>query len=391
MPLTQQIPVLVLAGGHGKRLFPLTLSQPKPALPFVSCRLIDFTLANCVLSGFENCTILTQYRHEQIAAHISSAWHDAFACRPPGSGQQYCGTADAVFQNLSCFADAEHVLILGGDHVYEMDYRHLVGAHIESNADLTLGTVESSLSKARSFGVIEIDDDFRVRGFVEKPSTPKPMPHRPEVALVSMGIYVFRVQTLMEALRRSSANGSGFDFGYQIIPSLIETGRVFGHNFCDQNSGRACYWRDVGGLDSYYAASMDFLGPNPPFNPLVIRPSISKISGGGRISHTALCGDVRIEGNVEIEDSILMPRVRVGAGVRLRRTIVDEGVHLPENFTAGWDVEADSQHHIVSPGEVVVISHTPRGYVQERGKPARGHTQRNRHSRGNLSQPDKSR
>jgi glucose-1-phosphate adenylyltransferase len=344
-----RVPVVVLAGGIGNRLSPLTLRQPKPTLPFVACRLIDFTLSNCVRSGLTDVALLTQYRHQQIQDHVDRNWEQGFVCLPPRPGAQYRGTADAVFQNLSRLENADHVLILGGDHVYRMDYQDLIQAHINAGADLTLCTVENPRQTASSFGVVEVDDDLMVREFVEKPARPKPMPHRPDISLVSMGIYVFRVSALVNALQRYSASDTGFDFGYQIVPSLIKSGRVFAYDFCDV-SGKPCYWKDVGDIDSYYSSSMDFLGPNPPFPRLVVGRCVSNISGGaGRISNTILCGDVDISNDVEIEDSILMPGVRVEAGARLRRVIVDEGSHIPEGFVA--EKEKD----------VAVISRVPEG------------------------------
>lgn len=352
------IPVIVLAGGHGKRLSPLTLSQPKPALPFLTCRLIDFTLSNCATSGLNHCYILTQYKHEKIAAHISHTWRNSYPCLPPPPGQHYRGTADAVYRNLNCLNDAEHVLILGGDHVYQMDYHDLIDAHLAHDADLTLCTVESPLREASSFGVIEVDDDFRVQKFVEKPASPKPMPHHPDLALVSMGIYVFRVRALVDALQRFSAHDAGFDFGYQIVPSLIETGRVFAYDFYDDSAAGPRYWRDVGGIDSYYSATMDFLDPAPPFAPLRIGTAPSVIEGGtGRIRRTVFCGDVRVAENVEIEDSILLPGVRVGSNVRLRRAIVDEGFKVPDGFEAGWGPNASRR--------VVVLSGSKETEVKE--------------------------
>jgi glucose-1-phosphate adenylyltransferase len=369
----EQIPVLILAGGQGNGLFPLTVSRPKPAVAFGSCRLVDFTLSNCRRSGLKDCVLLTQYKRDQLAAHVRKKWDGGFRCLSPGQGKRYRGTADAVYQNLLCLENAQHVLILAGDHVYSMDYRGVIDRHLETGADLTLSAVQCSLDQASSFGVVEVAEDYRVRRFVEKPAAPKSMPQRPSMALVSMGIYVFRVQTLVDALHRHCYSGSGYDFGYHIVPSLIDSARVYAHDFCEE-SGSPCYWRDVGAIDRYFQASMDFLQPELPFVPYLFglpdkdaKPSLSTPHGNHcRISRTVFCCGAEVDDGVEIEDSVLLPGVRVKRGARLRRAIVDEGVQIPEGFTVGWDAEVDGLHHIVSPGGVVVVSHAP--------YPAREHT-----------------
>jgi glucose-1-phosphate adenylyltransferase len=356
-PEQQRIPVLVLAGGQGNSLFPLTLSRPKPLVAFGPWRLIDFTLSNCRNSGLNDCILLTQYRRDQVAAHVRRKWQRDFRCLSPVNGNRYRGTADAVYQNLPCLENAQHVLILAGDHVYQMDYRKLIRFHLETDADLTLSTVQYPLSQASGFGVVEVGDDFRVRRFVEKPFHPTPMPQRPEAALASMGIYVFKVETLVEALHRHCYSGTGYDFGYHVVPSLIDSARVFAYNFYDDESGTPHYWRDVGTIDGYYQANMDFLQASRPFDLSAGSPSSDGIPDG--IMNTACCAGVRIDGSAEIHDSVLMPDVQVGRGTRLRKVIVDEGVQIPDGFTAGCDDEVDRRHHIVSLGGIVVVSHAP--------------------------------
>jgi glucose-1-phosphate adenylyltransferase len=353
-PEPERIPVLVLAGGQGNSLFPLTLSRPKPLVAFGPCRLIDFTLSNCHTSGLKDCILLTQYRRDQLAAHVRRKWQRDFRCLAPVNGNRYRGTADAVYQNLLCLENARHVLILGGDHVYKMDYRKLIQFHLDTNADLTISTVQFPLSQASSLGVVQAGDDFRVQGFVEKPLSPKPMSQRPAEALVSMGIYVFKVQTLVEALHRHCYSGTGYDFGYHVVPSLVDSARVFAYNFYDDESGTPHYWRDVGSIDNYYQANMDFLQPGRPFD---LHGSAQDSNCG--IVNTATCGGVQINDSVEIHDSVLMPDVQVGRGTRLRKVIVDEGVQIPEGFIAGWDVQEDRLHHIVSLGGIVVVNHAP--------------------------------
>jgi glucose-1-phosphate adenylyltransferase len=230
--------VLVLAGGQGNGIFPLTLARPKPGLPFGPCRIVDFTLSNCRNSGLKGCVLLTQYRRDQLAVHIRRNWRREYGCLPPAAGKRYRGTADAVYQNLRCLENALHVLILAGDHVYQMDYQKLIRRHLETGADLTLSVTQFPLNQASNFGAVEMNEESRVRRFVEKPIAPRPMSDRPAAALVSMGIYVFKVQVLVEALHRYCDVGSGFDFGFHIIPSLIDSRLVFGYDFCG-------YWSDV--------------------------------------------------------------------------------------------------------------------------------------------------
>ncbi len=376
IPMSPQLPVFILAGGQGNGLFPLTLARPKPGLAFGPCRIIDFTLANCRDSGLEDCVLLTQYRRDQLAVHVRRIWNREFRCASAALGKRYRGTADAVYQNLRCLENARHVLILAGDHVYQMDYQKLLRRHLETEADLTLSTVEFPLNQASSFGVVEVDPPFRVSRFVEKPVSPRPLPHRPTASLISMGIYVFKVQALVEALHLHCSAGSGFDFGHDIIPTMIASRKVFAFEFRDEATGNPAYWRDVGTIDSYYNATMDLLRVQRPFDlssgfvprdetlpPAMVVPS-------ARVSHTMLCDGAEVNDAAEIADCVLMPGSKVGRGARLRRVIVDEGVQIPEGFTAGWDTEVDRLSHIVSPGGVAVVSHAP--------QPARVHVQRER-------------
>jgi glucose-1-phosphate adenylyltransferase len=373
---TEKMPVLILAGGLGNGLFPLTLSRPKPTLAFGPCRIIDFTLANCRDAALEDCVLLTQYRKDQLAVHIRRNWHREYRCASAALGKRYRGTADAVYQNLMCFDNAEHVLILAGDHIYRMDYRNLIRTHLETEADLTLSTVAFPLNQASNFGVVEVNKDLRVRQFAEKPAAPRPMIQRPTAALVSMGVYVFKVQPLIEALRHHCHAGEGFDFGFHIVPSMAESKRVFAYDFCEETTGNPRYWRDVGTIDSYFNACMDTLRDPPPFDlqaqvlPRDGALAPARISRSATVSHSMVCDDVEVDDASEIEDCVLMPGAKIGRGARLRRVIVDEGVHIPEDFTAGWNMEIDGLHHIVSPGGIVVVSHAP--------NPARVHVKHER-------------
>jgi glucose-1-phosphate adenylyltransferase len=378
---------LILAGGEGERLLPLTKSRPKPAVPFGGVfRIVDFTLANCAASNINDVAILTQYRHEVLHRYVLENWLDAWEhsggqlrCSPPVSGKRYRGTADSVFQNLPViqWRRPECVLILSGDHVYNMNYGDLLHRHAESGADLTIGVLEYPLEKASQFGVAEVDRDFRITGFAEKPEVPGHMPGRPDTALISMGIYAFRTEILDEALREHCDRGFGYDFGRDIIPSLIRSARVYAYDFRDEKLNLPSYWRDIGTIDSYYEANMDLVGPTPAFNPFersgFVPPGLSA-------NQSVLSPDVRIEAGADIQSSVLMAGVCVGKDARIRRAIVEEGVHIPSGFEIGWDIENDRKHYPVSAAGVVVVNETPRVsrptlvFVSGRKKPAQRST-----------------
>jgi glucose-1-phosphate adenylyltransferase len=386
LPRTQ---ALILAGGQGERLFPLTRLRAKAAVPFGGAfRIIDFTLSNCLKSGLTDVALLTQHLHEDLQSYIWQGWSEFWirsgerqplVCLPPVSGKRYRGTADAVFQNIPVISPKEpqHVLILSGDHVYRMDYRELLRKHVEADADLTISVIDYPLEDATELGVVEVDEDLKVTGFSEKPSQPRSLPQRPGTALVNMGIYIFKMQTLVEALHKNCSHGFGYDFGHHIIPSLIGCARIYAYNFREEASKAPCYWRDIGTIDSYYAASMDLLRPDPPFDlngnkdcEVIYRPGptgntspLTKLAAGlsadARLSQLVISDGVRIEGDAEVESSILLPGARVAKGVRLRRVIVGENVQIPEGLTVGWNLESDRKRHKVTPSGIVVISETP--------------------------------
>jgi glucose-1-phosphate adenylyltransferase len=348
----------------GDRLFPLTLSRPKPLLPLGLFRVIDFTLLNCVSSGFSKQTVLTQYCHEHIAEYIRANWPGDFRCVPPANGMRYRGTADAVFQNLSMLKEQNprNVLILSADHLYRMDYRKLIQQHLETNADVTLSTVRVPLKSARSFGVVEADKYGRVTGFEEKPANPAPVPQQPYSAFGSMGIYVFRMQTLMESLHATCGRGK-FDFGHDVLPWVLNSSRLFAHEFRDKVLGTPSYWRDIGSIDSYYEACMDLSRQSPPRDlrdfgfpgRAAAAPGVD-VSRNARVRQTMVCSGVRIEDGADIEGCVLMPGVHVGQGAKLRRAIVDRDVEIQPGLTVGWDAERDYERFVVSPGGVVVVT-----------------------------------
>jgi glucose-1-phosphate adenylyltransferase len=381
---------LILAGGQGERLHPLTVFRPKPAVSFGGIfRIIDFTMSNCLHSGLARVSLLTQYRNEVLHRYIRERWSELWNSSeqagrspllllPSTSGKQYRGTADAVFQNYELLEsnDADFVLILSGDHIYHMDYAGLLRQHIETGADLTIATVQHPVGNASHFGVVEVDGDFKVTGFEEKPVNPRPLPSRPSMALVSMGIYVFNKNVLRESLRCFCETGQGYDFGHNIIPSLILSGRTYAYDFRDDTQSSPAYWRDIGTLDGYYKTSMELVDSDGPFDPYAnhnwtsqptLHPSFSGRSmvaptlcpeGDARIIRCVLSPDVELARGVMVEESILMPGVRIGEGARVRRAIVDEGVQIPAGFHIGFDPDQDRRNHTITRAGIVVVSNT---------------------------------
>lgn len=392
--------VIVLAGGVGERLAPLTKDRAKPAVhlggPY---RIIDFALSNCINSGLRRVFIATQYKSLSLSRHIRQGWTivseelgEFIEILPPQkrvSEHWYQGTADAVYQNLYSIVreEARRVVILAGDHIYKMDYRKMLNFHIEHGAAVTLAAIEVPIEDGSRFGIVAVDDHDRVVGFQEKPSQPAPMPGQPGMALASMGIYVFEMDVLLRALEDDAANPeSHHDFGKDIIPALIGTGRVFSYAFYDENKKAAKYWRDVGTLDAYFEANMDLCQVNPEFNlydpewPLrtympqappakfvfaedwrrgeALDSVISQgcIVSGSRIHGSILCPNVRVHSFCTIEQSILMPGVRVGRHAQIRRAIVDRDVIIPRGGRIGFDLEEDRTRHTVSEGGIVVVT-----------------------------------
>lgn len=392
--------VIVLAGGVGERLAPLTRERAKPAVYFGGpYRIIDFVLSNCINSGLRRIFIATQYKSLSLNRHIRQGWSivseelgEFVEILPPQKrvGEQwYLGTADAVYQNLySIVREApRHVVVLAGDHVYKMDYGKMVRFHQDRSAQVTLAAIEVPVAEAHRFGVVAVDEQDCVTGFLEKPAEPPPMPGHPGLALASMGIYVFNSDILMRALEDDAARAdSQHDFGRNIIPALIATGGVFAYPFYDENKKAAKYWRDIGTLDAYYEANMDLCRVNPEFNmydpewPLrTYMPQappakfvfaedwrrgeaqdslISQgcIVSGSRILGSILCPNVRVHSFCSVEDSILMPGVRVGRHARLRKAIVDRDVHIPRGATIGFNADEDRRRHTVTEGGVVVVA-----------------------------------
>jgi glucose-1-phosphate adenylyltransferase len=398
--LHDDVLVIVLAGGAGERLFPLTKERAKPAVYFGGpYRIIDFVLSNCLNSGYRRIFIATQYKSLSLNRHIRQGWSivseelgEFIEILPPQKrvGEQwYLGTADAVYQNLYSIVreGARYVVVLAGDHIYKMDYRRMLQAHIDFGAEVTLASIEVPIEDGPRFGIVGVDDAQRVNSFLEKPATPPSVPGTPHLTLASMGIYVFNMDVLTQALEEDAAIAdSRHDFGKNIIPSLIHRGKVFSYPFYDENKKAAKYWRDIGTLDAYYEASMDLCQVNPEFNmydpewPLrthqpqappakfvfaedqrkgeAVDSLIAQgcIVSGSRIAGCILCPNVRVHSFCNIEQSILMPGVRVGRHARIRRAIIDRDVLIPRGALIGFNREEDHRRHTVTDDGVVVVT-----------------------------------
>jgi len=394
--------VILLAGGAGERLYPLTKERAKPAVYFGGpYRIIDFTLSNCINSGLRHIFIATQYKSLSLNRHIRMGWNviseelgEFIEILPPQKrvGEHwYLGTADAVFQNLYSIEreSPSHVIVLSGDHVYKMDYAKMLRFHLDRNADATLAALEVPVADSSRFGIVSIDQNERIIGFQEKPEHPTPVPGSADVALASMGIYIFRADVLVRALEEDAVQpDSQHDFGRNIIPELLANGSpVFAYRFYDENKKSSKYWRDIGTLDAYFDASMDLCQVNPEFNlydpewPLrTYQPqappakfvfaeegrrcgqaldsviSSGCIISGSRITGSILCPNVRVHSFCHIDQAILMPGVRVGRHARIRRAIIDRDVLVPRGALIGFDEEEDRRRHTVTDGGVVVVT-----------------------------------
>jgi glucose-1-phosphate adenylyltransferase len=393
--------VILLAGRVGERLYPLTKERAKPAVFFGGpYRIIDFTLSNCLNSGLRRIFIATQYKSLSLNRHIRMGWNivseelgEFIEILPPQKrvgDNWYLGTADAVYQNLYSIAreTPTHVIVLPGDQVYKMDYAKMLRFHREKNADLTLASIEIPIADANRFGIVSIDQNERVIDFHEKPTEPPGAPGAADVALASMGIYIFKGDVLVRALEEDAAQpDSDHDFGKNILPSLIHSSPVYCYRFYDENKKAAKYWRDIGTLDAYFDASMDLCQVNPEFNlydpewPLrthmpqappakfvfaeqghrcgqALDSIISSgcIISGSSVRGSILCPNVRVHSFCEIDQVILMPNVRVGRHARIRRAIIDRDVLIPRGARIGYDPDEDRRRHTVTEGGIVVVT-----------------------------------
>ena len=358
---------VLLAGGQGERLWPLTRDRAKPAVPFGALyRIIDITLSNCINSDLRRVFVLTQYKALSLNRHVRAGWSplaglgDYIEVLTPQmrvSKEWYQGTADAVYQNIYSIGSerSKYVFILSGDHIYKMNYAKMLKQHVDSAADVTVATIQIPVAQAaRQFGVIEVDRDWRIIGFEEKPAEPKHSPHHPGNCNASMGIYIFNTQLMIPILLADSEDPkSSHDFGKDILPRIISKHRVFAYNFVDENQKDALYWRDVGTLDAYYEANMDLVSVSPVFNSIVAGGSVIS---GGRVQRCVIGNNVRVNSYCEVTDSIMYNHVNVGRHSRIRRAIIDRHVSLPERTEIGYDMEADRRRfHVTDSGIVVVV------------------------------------
>jgi len=399
----ENVLAILLAGGAGERLYPLTKDTAKPAVPFGGAyRIIDFTLSNCINSDVRRILILTQYKSLDLIRHVRDGWNilspelgEYIEVIPPMKRVHedwYQGTADAVFQNFqSIEAEAPDItLILAGDHIYKMNYGEMLAWHRSHGADITIATIRVDPSEAGRFGILQIAPDYRVTGFEEKPrhGAPKPSVFDGSMVSASMGVYMFDTDVLLRALHQDAQNPeSSHDFGKNVIPGILDQARVVAYDFHDINAKHALYWRDVGTLDAYYDANMDLVDVSPVFNlydrrwPIRTKAtqqppakfvfaqegrrmgvavdsivSAGCIVSGGRVLHSVLSPGVRVNSYCEVEYSILMPDVEIGRNSRLRRAILNTGVKLAESSTVGLDLGADraNGYHVTEGGITVV-------------------------------------
>ena len=397
---------IILAGGKGTRLEPLTRDRAKPAVPFGGLyRIIDFTLSNCINSDLRRVLVLTQYKAHSLNRHITRGWSflpremdEYIEVLPPQQRideHWYKGTADAIYQNIYSIekADPRLVLVLAGDHVYKMDYGDMLRSHIARGAELTIGCIPVPLHEGSSFGIMHVDAEERVIGFLEKPAAPPPMPGNPGMCLASMGIYVFTARPMYEWLCQDATRAdSNHDFGRDIIPPMIDSTDVFAYRFRDKNMKADSYWRDVGTLDAYYQANMDLIEVDPVFNlydrewpihthqPQLPPPKFvfsdagpaggvrrgealdsmvcqGCILSGGHVRHSILAPGVRVNSFAVVEDSILYEGVDVGRYCRIKKAIIDKDVKIPPHTTIGHHPDHDRQRGFqISDHGVVIIA-----------------------------------
>jgi len=413
--LTKNSLALVLAGGRGSRLGPLTDWRAKPAGPFGGkFRIIDFCLSNCINSGIRRVGVLTQYKAHSLIRHLQLGWgflrgeFSEFIEILPAQQRMntgwYKGTADAIFQNIDILRAhrPRYVVILAGDHIYRMDYGQMLAEHVQTQADMTVACIEVGLEEARSFGVMSVNHEDRVVAFTEKPAEPVPIPGQSDRALASMGIYVFNTDFLYEQLIRDADDPqSSHDFGHDLIPYMVPRYRVIAHRFrhsCISSAGsgnpQRCYWRDVGTIDAYWAANIDLVHVTPDLDLYDSRWPIwtyqeqlppakfvfddegrrgvaldSLVSGGCIISgatvrRSLLFSNVRVnDGNTLVEDSVILPNVRMGEGARLRKVVVEKGAIIPPGLVVGEDPVEDARRFHRTPGGVTLI--TPESLGQQ--------------------------
>lgn len=403
--LQRETVTMILAGGQGERLYPLTGMRTKPSVPFGGkYRIIDFTLSNCLNSGLRKIYVLTQYKSDSLNQHLYEAWSifnpelgEFIYSIPPQQktgSDWYQGTADAIFQNLNLVRakDYSWVLILSGDHIYKMDYLKMLQYHIEKKADLSIANIIVTKDEAKRFGIIQIDEDYKVLSFTEKPEDPPEIPNRPGFSFANMGIYIFNAGVLRDTIQKlTNEKIPNLDFGKHVIPELVNSHlNVRAFRFEDENRPEKPYWVDVGTIESYYKASMDLISVNPEFNlydqnwPLRTQqrqfPPAKTLShegervgrainslitdgtiiSGGLVERSIIGPNVRVNSYTYVVDSIIMDNCNIGRHTKIRRAIIDKNVIVPEGEEIGFDTEIDKKRFKVSDTGIVVI---PKNYV----------------------------
>jgi glucose-1-phosphate adenylyltransferase len=393
---------VLLAGGAGERLFPLTRDRAKPAVPFGGhYRIIDVTLSNCINSGLRRVYVLTQYKALSLNRHIREGWTgivaqelgEFFELLPPmqrTGTNWYMGTADAVYQNIYSIGSEQpkHMIILSGDHIYKMDYSRMLDYHRDNHADVTLATIPVGPDEVARFGVVDVGRSGEVQGFLEKPPTTEfRSPFNPDKVEASMGVYIFNTEVLLKGLIADAEDpNSKHDFGHNILPNMLGKKKMMAYSFVDENKQTALYWRDVGTLDSYYEANMDLCSVSPVFNlydkswPIRTRvrqyPPAKFVFGepgrtgmamnsiitagviisGGTVSNSVLSQDVRVNSYSEIDASIIFSHVQIGRHCRIRRAIIDRDVHIPEGTVIGYDPVEDKRRYFVTPSGLTIVT-----------------------------------
>jgi glucose-1-phosphate adenylyltransferase len=393
---------VLLAGGAGERLFPLTRDRAKPAVPFGGhYRIIDITLSNCINSGLRKVFILTQYKALSLNRHIREGWTgivaqelgEFFELMPPmqrTGANWYMGTADAVYQNIYSIGSEQpkYIIVLGGDHIYKMDYSRMLEQHKETKAEVTLATLPIPPEEVSRFGVVEVGQNGDILGFQEKPaSTTFRSPANRDAVDASMGIYIFNTETLLKALIADAENpDSRHDFGHDILPNMLGKRKMMAYSFVDENKQQALYWRDVGTLDAYYDANMDLCSVSPIFNlydknwPIRTRvrqyPPAKFVFGepgrtgeainsvitagviisGATVSNCVVSQDVRVNSYSEVDASIIFSHVNIGRHCRIRRAIIDRDVHIAEGTVIGYDPVEDKRRYFVTPSGLTIVT-----------------------------------
>jgi glucose-1-phosphate adenylyltransferase len=401
--LTRSTYAIILAGGRGSRLMQLTDWRCKPAVPFGGkFRILDFALSNCVNSGIRRIGVATQYKAQSLIHHLQRGWSfldgrfDEFIDLLPAQQQigedWYQGTADAVFQNLDMLRrhEPKYVLILSGDHIYKMDYGRMLAQHAQAEADLTVACMDVPLDDARGFGVMGVDANNRITSFIEKPQDPPCIPGQPDRALANMGVYIFNAAFLFEQLIRDADDPhSDHDFGKNVIPHVIGRYRAYAHSFADSCVGMTesaiPYWRDVGTVDAYWEANIELTKVSPELNMydedwpiwthqdqlppakfvfddderrgMAIDSLVSggDIISGARVVRSLLFSKVFVHSWAEVEDSVILPKVEIGRGAKIRRAVIDKNCKVPENMVIGYDLDEDRKRfHVTEKGITLV-------------------------------------